>query len=97
VVKQAIAPSIGENLRERFERQLEATEGKHLVVVREHCNPANWGYVYNDANIDASKIVWARDLGPADDAALLAYFKDRRVWLLDAGNREPQLTPFPAP
>ena len=43
-------------------QQLEATPGKHLVIV--HYAPelfADHEWVYNDADIDGSKIVWARE------------------------------------
>jgi len=39
-------------------------------------------WVYNRADIDNAKIVWARDMGPTDNAELIRYFKDRSVWLL---------------
>jgi hypothetical protein len=39
--------------------------------------------VYNDAEIDAAKIVWARDMGAAKNEELLRYFPKRRVWLVE--------------
>ena len=36
---------------------------------------------YNGADIDSSKIVWARELDAMQNEKLLAYFKDRQVWL----------------
>jgi len=39
-------------------------------------------WVYNQADIDNAKIVWARDMGPTDNVELIRYFKDRSVWLL---------------
>lgn len=68
-------------LRAQIEQKLEALPGKHLVLVTygPHSNVhAEW--VYNRADIDQSKIVWARDLGPEKNAALFAYFKDRQRW-----------------
>ena len=44
-------------------KQLEATPGKHLVIVHsapEHFADHEW--VYNDADIDGSKIVWASEI-----------------------------------
>ena len=94
VAKQSAAPSAGHNAREAVEARLRSIDGKHLVVVKEECSPANWGFVYNDADVDASKIVWARDLGAKDNAALLAYYRDRRTWLLEIERGEARIRPF---
>ena len=40
-------------------------------------------WVYNDADIDGAKVVWARDMGTAKNQELLDYYKDRRVWLVE--------------
>jgi hypothetical protein len=68
-----------EPLRQRLVRQ--AGEGKHLFLVA----PDAHGLVYNAAAIDAARVVWARDLG--DNAALLAYFRDRRHWRVEKSGR----------
>lgn len=68
-------------LRQRIESALTGLPGKHLVVVTYAPDSnvhAEW--VYNRADIDQAKIVWARDLGPEKNAALFAYFKDRDRW-----------------
>jgi hypothetical protein len=65
-------------------RDLERTGGKHLIVVRygpSHDTGQEW--VYNDADIDGSPVVWARGMSPAEDRQLLEYFKDRKAWLLE--------------
>jgi hypothetical protein len=67
---------------------------KHLVVVRyspAHDPHEEW--VYNAADIDAAPVVWAHDMGPRENAQLLDYFKDRRVWLLEPDG--PQVEPVP--
>jgi hypothetical protein len=51
--------------------------------------------VYNDADIDNSKVVWARDMGPAQNEELLRYYNDRQAWLLDADEVPPRLRPYP--
>lgn len=63
--------------------QLESTPGRHLVLVRyqpDHNPLAEW--VYNPADIDGSKVVWARDMGITQNKELLQYYRDRHVWLL---------------
>ncbi|MBI4873222.1 MAG: hypothetical protein HY822_01170 [Acidobacteria bacterium] len=83
------------NDRWPFERQLRATPGRHLVLVR--YGPSNrmrLEWVYNEAGIDASKIVWARDLGEAANRELLAYYPDRRVWLGEPDAVPPRVRPY---
>jgi hypothetical protein len=67
--------------------------GSHLVVVRygpNHNTHAEW--VYNQADIDGAKVVWAREMD--DNHLLLEYFRSRRVWLLLPDEHPPQLKPF---
>jgi len=52
--------------------------------------------VYNGANIDKSKVVWARDMGAAENEELIHYYKDRRAWLLEADETPPRLAPYSA-
>lgn len=76
-------------------RELESLQGPQLVLVRYHPDHdllAEW--VYNEADIDGSKVVWARDLDSAQNEELLRYYKDRRVWFLDADARPLKLTPY---
>ena len=53
-------------------RQLEATPGRHLVIVSygPH-HDVDWEWVYNAADIDGAKVVWARDMGARDNQELL--------------------------
>lgn len=70
-------------------RQLEATPGPHLVLVSygPH-HDVDWEWVYNAADIDDAKIVWAREMGAQKDSELLEYFPQRRVWHLN-GDESP--------
>jgi hypothetical protein len=52
-------------------------------------------WVYNRADVDASQIVWAREMGPEQDRPFLEYFRDRRVWLLEPDHSPPKLNPYP--
>jgi hypothetical protein len=75
--------------------QLEHTPGDHLVVVRYRPDHDfildEW--VYNGADIDGSKVIWARDMGP-QNAELVEYFARRHAWLLQPDYDPPKLTPY---
>ena len=76
-------------------RQLATPPGKLLVFVRywpQHIFQHEW--VYNAADIDRARIVWARDLGDAEDQKLQQYYPDRKVLLLEPDARPPRLTPY---
>ena len=65
--------------RTRMAETMTRRSGPHLVLVSENC----YFYVFNGAEIDAQRIVWARDLG--DNADLLRYYADRSVWSVRCG------------
>jgi hypothetical protein len=75
--------------------QLKQTPGDHLVVVRYRPDHDfildEW--VYNGADIDGSKVIWARDMG-GENTELLRYFSDRRAWLVEPDYNPPKLTPY---
>jgi hypothetical protein len=58
----------------------------------EHNSFEEW--VYNEPDIDAAKVVWARELSVTENESLLKYFKDRRVWLLEADAHPSQLSQY---
>jgi hypothetical protein len=71
-------------------RRFRTDGGRHLVIVRygeDHSVHEEW--VYNDADIDAAPVVWAREMGPEGRSRLLDYFKDRTVWLLEEDGSGP--------
>jgi hypothetical protein len=76
-------------------RQIDAISGKMLIFVRyspHHIFQDEW--VYNAADIDRARVVWARDLGPDEDEKLRAYYPDRSVWLLEPDAQSPLLQPY---
>ncbi len=76
-------------------RQLKQVPGRQLVIVAygsKHDVHREW--VYNDADIDDAKVVWARDMGEGGNQELLQYFRDRTIWLLEPDNPLPHLLPY---
>ncbi len=94
----AFAPQLA-LLREPVLQTLEKQPGRQLVLVRyspTHNVHDEW--VYNRADIDASQIVWAREMTPDQDRPFLQYFHDRKAWLVEADQTPPKLVPYePAP
>ena len=81
--------------RVKVNRALQETPGQLLVFVRyspQHVFQDEW--VYNEADIDASRIVWARDRGHADNEELRRYYPKRAAWLLDPDVQPPKLIPY---
>jgi len=76
--------------------QLKQDGDRNLVIVRygpEH--PPQHEWVYNEADIDNSPVIWARDMGMDQNRELLYYFEGRRVWLLEVNSGPPELAPYP--
>jgi hypothetical protein len=92
----AAAP-LGFPQRAAIVSELNELDGGHLVLVLPQTDPRHEAldWVYNAADIDASKIVWARDLGPAKNRELIDYYKDRSVWIVDPMQPHPRLMPYP--
>jgi hypothetical protein len=84
-----------EPARAKMLRQLESSGGQHLVVVR-YLPDHNWHdeWVYNAADIDAAPVVWARDMGDEGNRDLLAYFRNRTVWLAEPDLRPARITAY---
>jgi len=75
--------------------RLEAAGGRHLVVVRyQSGHNVHDEWVYNEAEIDAAPVVWARDMGVARNMELLQYFNNRQVWLAEPDLHPPRITPY---
>ena len=81
--------------RAELVRQLHASPGQHLVIVRYGSDyNIHQEWVHNGADIDTARIVWARQMNPAADRQLGEYFRDRHRWLLQADEASPRLVPY---
>jgi len=88
----------GDPSRVYVQDQLLRMPGKHLLMVRyseNHNIHDEW--VYNGADIDGSKVVWARELDAQQNARLFAYFKDRDVWLVEPDTDNREVKPYTPP
>jgi hypothetical protein len=83
--------------RNAIVRELQEMPGKHLVIVHygpDHSSHIDW--IFNRADIDGSKVVWARDMGDRRNQELLLYFKDRQPWRVEADDSMPKLETYAA-
>jgi len=89
----------GDPSRAAIVEKLRHTPGKHLIMVRydndEHNIHDEW--VNNGAEIDSAKVLWARELDEQQNAALFAYFKDRKIWLVTPDTDNTYLEPYTPP
>lgn len=79
--------------RTAIQMTLTEVPGKQLVFVRywpQHIFQQEW--VYNAADLDGARVVWARDLGADENDKLRRYYPDRTVWLLEPDARPPKLS-----
>jgi hypothetical protein len=82
--------------RARINEQVKKMGGQHLIIVSygsQHSFLDEW--VYNDADIDGAKVIFARAINSTQDCQLVEYFKSRRIWSLDADQSIPKLEPYP--
>jgi hypothetical protein len=81
--------------RKAVNQQLAAIPGKLLVLVEyspHHIFQNEW--VWNTADIDSQRVVWARDLGANEDAKLKGYYPDRTFLRLQPDLQRPTLEPY---
>jgi len=75
--------------------ELQKAAGGLLVFVRyapHHIFQEEW--VWNAADIDNARMVWARDLGPEENAKLIAYYPARTALLFEPDARPMRLTRY---
>jgi hypothetical protein len=77
-------------------RRLAQTPGRQLVFVRYFLELHSREWVHNAADIDSAPVVWALDLGVAENAKLQSYYPNRTVWLMEPDALPPRLAPYRA-
>lgn len=84
--------------RARVEQELSRNPGGQLAIVRyaaTHDPIQEW--VYNGADIDGAKVIWARAMDSTDDEELIRYYKDRKAWLIQPDEPGAEIIPYPVP
>jgi hypothetical protein len=69
--------------------------GQQLVFIRYWPQHRFEEWVHNAADIDGSRVVWAHDLGTAENEKLLRYYRNRTAWLLEPDAHRPKLVLYP--
>ena len=81
--------------RARMFGQLQALPKGQLVFVRfAPRSKSGFDWVYNRADIDNAKVVWAADMGAARNQELIDYFRGRQVWLAEPDRDPAQWEPY---
>ncbi len=82
--------------RASVESQLEALPGRQLVIVRYGSGHEPFNeWVYNSADVDASKVIWAREMDDGGNRELLRYYRGRGVWLVEPDRTPVGISPYP--
>lgn len=89
-------PGVFGQERANIEKKLEGLAGDQLAIVRyaqNHNSMDEW--VYNGADIDSSKVIWARDMNLRDNAELAAHYRNRQIWLVEPDAVPVKVSPYP--
>ena len=71
--------------------------GKHVILVRyTKARTPHEEWIYNRADIDASDVAWAHDMGAAENRKIVDYFKGRSIWLMKPDDNPDLLEPYDA-
>lgn len=81
--------------RKHVAEELDRMPGKHLVIVRytENHNPTE-EWVYNSADIEGAKVIWAREMEGNKNDELFNYYQDRHIWLVEPDAGVVKLVPY---
>ena len=85
---------VGDLRRAEIVRRLGVLPDQQIVIVDDSPPFGHGEWVYNSADIDAAKLVWARDLGAAKNQELLQYFNRRKAWTVSLADSPPRLQQY---
>jgi hypothetical protein len=93
--RSTMDPAQPGSARAQIQTRLEQLPGRQLVFVRylpTHDPTDDW--IYNRAGLDHSKVIWAWDMGSADNLELMRYYPDRKAWLAEPDTIPVKLVPY---
>jgi hypothetical protein len=96
VASKAASPST-DPPRTQVQDFLRQQPGRQLAIVRygaAHDTKNEW--VYNADDIDASSVIWARDMNGAKNQELIQYYRNRNVWLVEPDMNPPRVSRYPS-
>lgn len=88
----------GDNPRAAVAASVAHLPGQPLIFVQyapNHSFQNEW--IWNAADIDSARVVWALDLGPAEDETLRRYYPNRTAWLFSPDADPTRIAPYRAP
>ncbi len=62
---------------------LDMRSGPHVIFVRYTSPGPHLEWVYNRADTDGAPVIWAHDLGEAENERLRRYYAGRSFWLFE--------------
>jgi hypothetical protein len=81
--------------RARMLSELSGRPGGQLAIVRyspQHDPLDEW--VYNAADMDHAKVVWAREMDAESNQELMRYFSERKAWLVEPDCSPPRISRY---
>jgi hypothetical protein len=69
--------------RQVIGREIEKNPGKHLLLLRYFDHNPHEEWVYNGADLETPKVIWAREMSDEINRRLLSHYADRQVWIIE--------------
>lgn len=81
--------------RSQIGERLGQMDETHIVfVLYDETHDPLFEWVHNEADLDGSRVIWARSLGAGADRAFSQMYSGRRTWLLHADSKPDQIVPY---
>ncbi len=81
-------------MRDSVAAKVAAEPGRHVILVHYgQLHPLGEEWVYNEPDVDQSRIIWARDLGQQANQELVRFYPERKFWLAEPDYPVPRVSP----